>query len=996
MSESPDWPIRRFNPGLLQSDDALRDLFVVRHQKLEDVLTCFDTNVVTPSRHNILIVGDRGQGKTMLLARVAADLRTDPRNRHFLPVRFMEENHEIATTADFWLEALFYLAREIGHDTAQQLGGERERLIRHDTAQQLDRERERLAADWRAERVAADAYATVLAAATQLKRRLVLMVENLQVLLRQIDDEFLTTLTRASELTLIATSPLSLEDPPLKDLSPDIFGKSIYLEPLNEVECRALWNHITGAEISAEGEIEPIRVLTGGNARLLTMIASLRAPIGSSVKNFIAFLDDHTEYFRGRIRDLPPGERRVYLAMADGDTLTVPGDIAARARMDIRVTSTMLGRLVARGMIKHEDEASTQKREYRLTESVVALYYRVRRTRDAGAILACLLRIMPGIYPEKTWDEITEEIVQKELPELVLSAGLSPKQAELIHDTLSNRENIGEVPDELWMLETAGGRPTWPVDVGASENVPAKAVALLEKAATCDTAEGRKVIYERIIEQYERTPEAHTVVAKAFSAQLHWARDDADCERIARTILERFVTDRTEHELVAKWIEEGQVRGLLTNSEGRIIELYGAISVVPDAIGALTNLESLKISITGRPGGIPHTIGRLGKLRRLEVWGGKVDAGGRRGLLPDSVGELKKLESLKIMAYRSGQMPNTVGNLAALVRLVVYGQSGEIPDAIGNLRELEVLLVSGEVKRVPGSIGRLRNLRSLTLRGRFVEVPETIGGLTKLRALRMRGDFKRMPTTVTNLEKLRRLEIGRCVSRIPAGIARLKELRELSVWGTFRVIPKGVGALSRLRMLEAVGGFTIVPESIGELAELEKLRLLGSESASVQPLPGALTRLGKLKYLWATAPHAGHAAGMETWLKTVNHSTRTSRLERWQSLYEEVLVRGADNPESLLALVVKEAVEFIGVDGGESEILEILSRDRERAVALLPLEVALKRRLGIRVAVPAEVEEVAAEIRKRMEGDRFRVAVGRRRAWGLLLSEDDFVPGEWR
>ena len=151
MSESLDPPIRKFNPGLLQSDDAIRTRFVVRHKELEDVLERFRTNMVTPSRHNILITVDRGQGKTMLLSRIAAALRADPKlTAKYLPVRFMEENHEVLTAADFWLEVLFYLAREVSHDTALQLGEERTRL----------------AADWRAHGASDRAYATVLTAAT--------------------------------------------------------------------------------------------------------------------------------------------------------------------------------------------------------------------------------------------------------------------------------------------------------------------------------------------------------------------------------------------------------------------------------------------------------------------------------------------------------------------------------------------------------------------------------------------------------------------------------------------------------------------------------------------------------------------------------------------------------------------------------------------------------------------------------------------------------------
>ena len=103
-------------------------------QRSTNVLEVLEANINAPSCRHILIKGDRGQGKTMLLARVAVDLRTDSRfNRHLLPIRFMEENHEIVTFGDFWLEALFYLARAVPHG-----------------ASELLEERSRLAEDWRA------------------------------------------------------------------------------------------------------------------------------------------------------------------------------------------------------------------------------------------------------------------------------------------------------------------------------------------------------------------------------------------------------------------------------------------------------------------------------------------------------------------------------------------------------------------------------------------------------------------------------------------------------------------------------------------------------------------------------------------------------------------------------------------------------------------------------------------------------------------------------
>ena len=107
-------PIRKFNPGTLQSDDEIRAQFVVRQHELDIVLEVLRGNLDTSSCQHVLIVAPRGRGKTMLLARVAAELRTDTAlSECLLPVQFMEESQEIFTLADFWLETS--AARDLAH-----------------------------------------------------------------------------------------------------------------------------------------------------------------------------------------------------------------------------------------------------------------------------------------------------------------------------------------------------------------------------------------------------------------------------------------------------------------------------------------------------------------------------------------------------------------------------------------------------------------------------------------------------------------------------------------------------------------------------------------------------------------------------------------------------------------------------------------------------------------------------------------------------------------
>ena len=96
MTQTHHPTIRTFNPGTFQSDQEVIEQFVVREHELAAVLEILRGNVDADSCQHTLIVAARGRGKTMLLARVAAELRTNPGlSTHLRPIRFMEESHEI-------------------------------------------------------------------------------------------------------------------------------------------------------------------------------------------------------------------------------------------------------------------------------------------------------------------------------------------------------------------------------------------------------------------------------------------------------------------------------------------------------------------------------------------------------------------------------------------------------------------------------------------------------------------------------------------------------------------------------------------------------------------------------------------------------------------------------------------------------------------------------------------------------------------------------------
>ncbi len=130
-----DLQVRKFNPGTFQSDQTVIEQFVVRNRELGTVLDVLRGNIDAPSCQHMLVVAPRGRGKSMLLARVVAELRTNREfSKRLFPVRFMEESQEIFNIADFWLEALFYLASQLtktNPDLSQEL---RATLMGHKTS----------------------------------------------------------------------------------------------------------------------------------------------------------------------------------------------------------------------------------------------------------------------------------------------------------------------------------------------------------------------------------------------------------------------------------------------------------------------------------------------------------------------------------------------------------------------------------------------------------------------------------------------------------------------------------------------------------------------------------------------------------------------------------------------------------------------------------------------------------------------------------------------
>ena len=298
---------RKYNPGFL-SDDELVALFCVRtgeFDSLVEVLRECDGNANT---HQI-VIGPRGSGKTSLLLRVAVEVQRDADlSSRFFPVVFAEESYEVATAGEFWLECLRRLAERPGG------GADGADLYR--TYEELRGVRD--------DRMLGERCLGALQDFSDREgRRLLLIVENLNMMFGDMPDRdagwrLRQTLQTERRIVLLASATSRFDE--IDDPERALYGlfRVLMLRPLNAGECVELWRNVSRQD-RAERTMRALRILTGGNPRLLTIMAHFGAELSfrKLMDELLDLVDDHTEYFKSHLETLPQQERRVYLALAD-------------------------------------------------------------------------------------------------------------------------------------------------------------------------------------------------------------------------------------------------------------------------------------------------------------------------------------------------------------------------------------------------------------------------------------------------------------------------------------------------------------------------------------------------------------------------------------------------------------------------------------------------------------------------------------------------------
>ncbi len=390
----------KYNPGFL-SDDQLIASFCVRRAELGLVLGML-RDCTGPSNAHQLVIGPRGSGKTTLLLRVAAEARRDDDLKSaFFPVVFSEESYGVSTDGEFWLEALTRLAADPAAsrpDAPDLRASVREIRTVHDDAV-----------------LGARCLGALLDFSDREGKRLVLIVENLHMMFGDMGDadaewrlrEVLQTEPRIILLGSATSRFAEITDP----------GRALYeqfrilpLDPLGDEECRTLWEAESGRKASRRS-VRPLQILTGGNPRLLAIVARFGAKrsFRRLMRDLFDLVDDHTEYFKGHIEALPPQERRVFLALAALWRPSTTREIANRARLDTNRCSAQLQRLKRRGAVRTAG-GSPRRKQYYLSERLYNIYYLLRSRGGHAALVEALVRFMRAFYSSVEIEAIRSDL----------------------------------------------------------------------------------------------------------------------------------------------------------------------------------------------------------------------------------------------------------------------------------------------------------------------------------------------------------------------------------------------------------------------------------------------------------------------------------------------------------------------------------------------------------------------------------------------------------
>lgn len=457
-----------YNPALW-SRDELRTYYVARPQLLARFIDDFRREQAGTRPQHRLILGQRGMGKSTLLRRLAIAVDDDPELAAiWLPLVFPEEQYNVANLADFWLNCLDALG-----DTLESHG----RIAEMNA---IDAEVERLnRKDGEA------ALQALLRSAEQLGRRLILLVDNIDLILDRLKDKdwaLREALQEHPQLMLVGASSRALE------ASYD-YGRAFYdffrideLRGLSESEMRETIINLArlrGAEALIQrlhtdpGRLRVLHTLTGGNPRTAVLLYGvlLKGIDGDVRSDLEGLLDEVTPLYKARFDELPAQAQQLLDRLALHWHPMTARQAADTLGWEINPTSAQLDRLAQAGIVEKVKSGSSKRMAFQVAERFFNIWYLMRASRRVRRKLMWLVEFlaefnkpqMPIAPSDTAQSQLCREPVQNTYQAMshlntAQTSGLPPEwqPGEALMHALAAAADHGRAPQMLAALDASG------------------------------------------------------------------------------------------------------------------------------------------------------------------------------------------------------------------------------------------------------------------------------------------------------------------------------------------------------------------------------------------------------------------------------------------------------------------------------------------------------------------------------------------------------------
>lgn len=398
-SDRPREPLRDvaiYNPDLLRKEELVA-YFIARGPLLERILE--DLRRGDSAQHHLLI-GTRGMGKTTLLKRVLFAIEDDAAlSTEWQPLTFPEEQYSVTRPSDLYLNCVDALS-----DALEQSGKRRE-------ARELDAEVAALTAGNEDER-SKRALSILLRAAGAIQKRLVLLLDNIDILFDRLKEQawaLRELLSRENRLVIVGASASHPEmtytyEAPFYD-----FFKVHELRGLPEDEARRLLLHLSDlrgtAHVRKVIEAEPARLrtlhtLSGGNPRTLVLLffVLMQSTEGDARRDLERLLDHITPLYKARIEALAPQAQKILDTVAVHWHPVTAAEVAARTQLDVGQVSSQITRLVRAGVLEPAPTPEGTKSAYQVAERLLNVWYLMRQSRRVRQRLVWLVEFLRLFY----------------------------------------------------------------------------------------------------------------------------------------------------------------------------------------------------------------------------------------------------------------------------------------------------------------------------------------------------------------------------------------------------------------------------------------------------------------------------------------------------------------------------------------------------------------------------------------------------------------------